>query len=254
MVSCRELRSRPIPSLGSYGLKSNNGNSNFNALQVSLQRTFKNGFLWQTQYMWSHAITDASIGAGEAVSVQNNSCISCDRSSTNQDVRNTFTSNAVYQLPFGQGRRFLNEGLVGKIMGGWDLSGIMTARSGLPVNITITRKANVMLDGITSGQRPDLLPACRFILPEDRLLTTGSALRHSRFQRSTHGAMSLATWEGVPATMRSTRPSQSVPLYSNAVASPSVPRPSTCSTIQCLAILRAAWGQLRPMEPEKSRR
>ena len=86
-------RTRPIPSLGTYGLKSNNGNSNFNALQVSLQRTFKNGFLWQTQYMWSHAITDASIGAGEAVSVENNSCLSCDRSSTNQDVRHTFTSN-----------------------------------------------------------------------------------------------------------------------------------------------------------------
>jgi hypothetical protein len=148
---------RPIPSLGSYGLKSNNGNSNFNALQVSLQRTFKNGFLWQTQYMWSHAITDASIGAGEAVGVENNSCLRCDRSSTNQDVRNTFTTNAVYQLPFGQGRRFLNDGVFGKVMGGWDLSGIMTARSGLPVNITITRKANVMLDGITSGQRPDLI-------------------------------------------------------------------------------------------------
>jgi hypothetical protein len=149
---------RPIPSLGSYGLKSNNGNDNFNALQVSLQRTFKNGFLWQTQYMWGHAITDASIGAGEAVSVENNSCLSCDRSSTNQDVRHTITTNAVYQLPFGQGRRFLNEGVVGKIAGGWDLSGIGTARSGLPVNITITRKANVMQDGITSGQRPDLLP------------------------------------------------------------------------------------------------
>ena len=148
---------RPIASLGSYGLKSNNGNSNFHALQVSLQRTFKNGFLWQTQYMWSHAITDASIGAGEAVSVQNNSCIRCDRGSTNQDVRSSFTTNAVYQLPFGHGRRFLNEGAAGNILGGWDLSGIMSARSGLPVNITISRKSNVMLDGITSSQRPDLL-------------------------------------------------------------------------------------------------
>jgi hypothetical protein len=108
--------------------------------------------------MWSHAITDASIGAGEAVSVENNSCIACDRGSTNQDVRHTFTSNAVYQLPFGQGRRFVNSGVVGKAIGGWDLSGIMTARTGLPVNITITRKANVMLDGITSSQRPDLIP------------------------------------------------------------------------------------------------
>jgi hypothetical protein len=149
---------RPIPTLSTYGLKSNEGNSNFNALQVSVQRNFTNGLLWQSQYMWSHAITDASIGAGEAVSVENNSCLSCDRSSTNQDVRHTFTTNAVYQLPFGLGRSFLNHGLVSNILGGWDLSGIMSARSGLPLNITMSRKANVMLDGITSGQRPDYVP------------------------------------------------------------------------------------------------
>ena len=153
-----ETTTRPIPSLGTYGLKGNRANSNFNALQASLQRTFKNGFLWQTQYMWSHAITDGSIGAGEAVSVENNSCLSCDRGSTNEDVRHTFTANAVYQLPFGQGRLFMNKGMAGKIVGGWDLSGIGIARSGLPVNITINRKANVMQDGITSGQRPDLIP------------------------------------------------------------------------------------------------
>jgi hypothetical protein len=148
-------QTRPIPSMSTYGLKSNEGNSNFNSLQVSLQRKFTSGFLWQTQYMWSHAITDASIGAGEAVSVQNNSCLSCDRSSTNQDVRHTFTSNAVYQLPFGRGRRFFNQGVASNIVGGWDLSGIFSARTGEPVNVTMTRKANQLLDGITSGQRPD---------------------------------------------------------------------------------------------------
>jgi hypothetical protein len=185
---------RPIPSLGSYGLKSNNGNSNFNALQVSLQRTFKNGFLWQTQYMWAHAITDASIGAGEAVSVENNSCISCDRSSTNQDVRNTFTSNAVYQLPFGSGRRFLNEGVVGKMMGGWDLSGIMTARSGLPVNITITRKGNVMLDGITSGQRPDLIPGVS-------LYPAGGSTLNNWFSFAAFAVPGKYTWGNEPRYM-----------------------------------------------------
>ncbi len=186
-----ETTVRPIPSLGTYGLKGNRANSNFNALQVSLQRTFKNGFLWQTQYMWSHAITDNSIGAGEAVSVENNSCISCDRSSTNQDVRNTFTTNAVYQLPFGQGRRFLNDGLAGKIAGGWDLSGIMSARSGLPVNITITRKANVMQDGITSGQRPDLIPGVA-------LYPTGGSTLTNWFSFAPFAVPAKYTWGNEP--------------------------------------------------------
>jgi hypothetical protein len=186
-----ETTTRPIPSLGTYGLKGNRANSNFNALQASLERTFKNGFLWQTQYMWSHAITDGSIGAGESVSVENNSCMSCDRSSTNQDVRNTFTTNAVYQLPFGKGRRFLNEGVAGTVLEGWNMSGIMTARSGEPVNITITRKANVMQDGITSGQRPDLIPGVS-------LYPTGGSTLNNWFSFAPFAVPAKYTWGNAP--------------------------------------------------------
>jgi hypothetical protein len=186
-----ETTTRPIPSLGTYGLKGNRANSNFNALQASLQRTFKNGFLWQTQYMWSHAITDGSIGAGETVSVENNSCLSCDRSSTNEDVRNTFTTNAVYQLPFGKGRRFLNEGAVGQIMGGWDLSGIGTARSGLPINITITRSGSQMADGITSGQRPNLKPGVA-------LYSAGGSTLNNWFSFAPFAVPAKYTWGNEP--------------------------------------------------------
>jgi hypothetical protein len=110
--------------------------------------------LFQTNYMWSHGIGDASIGSGEAMSFQNMGCRACDRSSTNIDVRHTMTMNAVYQLPFGRGGR----GLVSQFVGGWELAGIASARTGLPVNITVSRTAAAMLDGNTSGQRPNLVP------------------------------------------------------------------------------------------------
>jgi hypothetical protein len=58
---------RPLSQFSQFGLKTNDGNNSFNALQLSLERRFSNGFSWQTQYMWSHGITDASIGAGESV-------------------------------------------------------------------------------------------------------------------------------------------------------------------------------------------
>jgi len=109
--------------------------------------------------MWSHGITDASIGSGESVTFQDMGCRACDRSSTNIDVRHTFTANAIYQLPFGYGKQFLNNnGTVAKIFGGWELAGIATARAGLPVNITISRKASALPDGNTSSQRPNLVP------------------------------------------------------------------------------------------------
>jgi hypothetical protein len=148
---------RPLANFSSFGLKANDGNENFNALQVSLQRRFVRNLLFQTNYMWSHGIADSSIGSGESVGFQDMACRACDRSSTNIDVRHTVTINGVYDLPFGPKQKFLNTGLASKVFGGWGLSGLVQARSGLPVNITMTRKASAMLDGNTSGQRPDLV-------------------------------------------------------------------------------------------------
>ena len=149
---------RPLASFGSFGLKENNANNNFNALQASLHRRFTRGLLFQANYMWSHGITDASIGAGESVAFQNQACRACDRSSTNIDVRHNVTVNGVYQLPFGAGKHLLNSGLASQILGGWELAGIAAARTGLPLNITISRKASALPDGNTSSQRPNLVP------------------------------------------------------------------------------------------------
>jgi hypothetical protein len=152
-------RKRTLSQFGQFSVKHNDGNSNFHALQASLQRSFTKGWLWQTQYMWSHAITDGSVGAGESVSVENVSCRACDRSSSPYDVRHTMTSNSVYQLPFGTGRPYLHDGgFAARLFGGWELSGIGTASTGRPVNITVTRSAANMLDGNTGSQRPDLVP------------------------------------------------------------------------------------------------
>ena len=149
---------RPLAGFGSFGLKANDGNNNFNTLQASLQRRFIRGLLFQTNYMWSHGIADASIGSGESVAFQNMACRACDRSSTNIDVRHVLTTNAVYQLPFGKGKQFLNAGgALSQFVGGWELAGIGSARTGLPVNITVSRTAAAMLDGNTSGQRPNLV-------------------------------------------------------------------------------------------------
>ena len=150
---------RPIPTFGQYGEKADIGNSNFHALQVSLQRHLTSGWLWGTQYMWSHGLADQGFGAGDSTTNENMSCLKCDYSSTDIDIRQSLSVNSVYELPFGRGKHFLSgEGLAGKVLGGWQLSGIASAMSGRPVNITIDRSATDMLDGNSRDQRPDLLP------------------------------------------------------------------------------------------------
>jgi len=107
--------------------------------------------------MWSHGITDSSIGSGEAVAFQNQNCRACDRGSTSIDVRHVVTINGVYQLPFGAGQAFLKGNAISKFVGGWELGGVANARTGLPVNITVSRTAGALPDGNTSGQRPNLV-------------------------------------------------------------------------------------------------
>jgi len=113
----------------------------------------------QANYAYGHAISDASIGSGEGVTFQDMGCRACDRSSSPYDVRHTFIMNGVYQLPLGSGRQFLKgNGLVSQVLGGWELAGIASARTGLPVNVTISRSASALPDGNTSSQRPNLVP------------------------------------------------------------------------------------------------
>ena len=162
---------RPIPTFGQYGYKNNLGNSNFHALQVSLQRHLTSGWLWGTQYMWSHGMADSGFGAGDTIGVENVACLKCDYSSTDIDIRQSLSVNSVYELPFGPGKHFLSGGgAAGKVLGGWQLSGIASASSGRPINITVKRSASVMLDGNSSGQRPDLVPGVSIYAADQNIL------------------------------------------------------------------------------------
>jgi hypothetical protein len=64
----------------------------------------------------------------------------------------------MYELPFGPGQPYLSTGLASHILGGWELSGIWTMRTGRMLTIGISRSASAVPDGNTSGQRPNLVP------------------------------------------------------------------------------------------------
>lgn len=164
-------RVRPLPNFGQFSTKGNSANNNFHSLQAQIKRSFTNGFLWQANYAWSHAITDASSGAGESIGIEIATCRACDRSNAAYDIPQTFTTNLVYELPFGPGKRFLPfTGAAGKLVGGWELSTVATARSGLPINVTVSRSASVMPDGNAGNQRPNVVPGVSLIPPGGQTL------------------------------------------------------------------------------------
>ncbi|MBM3759098.1 MAG: TonB-dependent receptor [Acidobacteria bacterium] len=135
-------RRRPLTAFGQIDEKRFDGNTSFNGLQSSLTRSFSKGWLFQSQYMWGKTISDNS-GSGEGGQIQDITCRACDRGPADYDIRHTFTANSVYQLPFARN----------KFYGGWDLSGIFTARTGAPLTVLVNRSAANVPSGQTQSQR-----------------------------------------------------------------------------------------------------
>ncbi len=157
---------QPYPQFGVVSWRGDDINSNFHAFQMNVRRAFQRGWLLAANYMWSHSINDDGIGGAESDKPQNVFCRSCQRASSDDDVRQTFNLSAVYELPFGAGKRLAAQPGIGRdIFGGWHLSGIATARTGLPVNVVITRSNSVLPDrySVSSVERPDLVSGVSLI-------------------------------------------------------------------------------------------
>jgi hypothetical protein len=141
--------------------RGNKDNSNYNGLSLAAKRSFSRGFLLSANYMWSHEIDDGSDGSGDGDSLvpENVSCQRCERASGIWDVRHVFNANAVYELPFGLGKRFLSEpGFWRSVAGGWEVTSTFIARTGFPIDVLINRSSSSVPDGNTTDQRPDLVP------------------------------------------------------------------------------------------------
>jgi len=146
---------RQLPQFGRVDIKSSESSTNFNGLQLSLHRPMAAGFLVGAQYMWSHAFDEGSLGGGESQEPQNAACRRCEWATTNQDIRHTLTVNWVYELWRGSDT---NSGGMQHIFGGWQLSGLMQARTGRPLTITVNRATTDLPDGNNRNQRPSVVP------------------------------------------------------------------------------------------------
>jgi len=153
---------RPFASLtnSTIGYTNYQGNSDLEAFQAGLRRSLSTGLLISANYQYSHGISDGSNGDGESDGLENANCRSCDRGNADFDVRHNFTTSVIWMVPAGKGRRWLgnSSGILNALLGGWELSGIGMARTGLPLNVTLSRSASALPNGINSGQRPNVVP------------------------------------------------------------------------------------------------
>jgi hypothetical protein len=119
--------------------KTSGGDDRYDALQTSLSRSLTNGLTMNAQYTYSFSRGNTA-GSNEARTGAALDDFEYDRGRNNFDVRHTFNVSALYELPFGKGKKWdLGSSAANYVLGGWELGGILNARSGLPIEVGIVR-------------------------------------------------------------------------------------------------------------------
>src|SRR5260370_311957 len=114
-----------------------NVNSNYNALSGKLTRRMSSGLTFLLGYTYSKSIDDGSglrtLGTDQ-IGAQHSYCLKCERGLSIFDQKQRFVASALYQLPFGKGRSYMNHGLAGTLIGGWGFGGVffLVPRSPIP--------------------------------------------------------------------------------------------------------------------------
>ena len=196
---------RPYPGYGQVSSWEPRGPSDFNSLQVSLEKRMSSGLSLLGAYTWGKSLDNGAGGnssTGESrINIQNPQNVSADFGLSNFDIRQRFTLSTVYQLPFGHGRQFLSHASRGvdAVLGGWQISSIVTVQTGMPFSLSMStatdntgtfQRPNRTCDGtLPSGQRSikDWYNLSCFVAPP--IYTFGNTARNALI------GPGLSTWD-----------------------------------------------------------
>jgi hypothetical protein len=119
----------PYPGYSTFGLQGNenNGYSNYNSLQISVQHQFSHGLSMLAAYTWDKNLSNIFIGG--TANINQALCMWCQYGRVSFDRPQRFVVNYSYDLPIAKGL----QGFAGKALGGWNVSGITIAQTGDPL-------------------------------------------------------------------------------------------------------------------------
>jgi hypothetical protein len=124
----------------------NLGHSSYDAMVVSLERRFRQGFNLQASYTWSKNLTDADstipfsyVSGNQLNQGQDNTNLKLEKAVSVQNIPQTFSLSYLVQLPFGKGRHFLNNNhALDLLVGGWEIGGIQRYQTGQNISFGCT--------------------------------------------------------------------------------------------------------------------
>ncbi len=160
---------RPFAGFGNIPYRESSASSTYHSMQARAEKRFSQGFTFLASYTFSKAIDDSSgVPASTATTnnPQNSFDLRAERGLSEFDVRHRFVASFIYELPFGKGKSFLQDGIAAQIFGNFEIAGIVAAQTGRPFTPRISA------DRSSTGQlqdRPNVIGNPRLDNPDPQL-------------------------------------------------------------------------------------
>ena len=151
-ITCASLERIPYIGLGS--VTNSNAYANYNAMTVKVEKRLSQGVQFISSYAWAHVLTDACLPLSNTCPSPNPLNFATMYSNAQWDHRQSFTTGFVYELPIGKGKALgtnMNHAL-NTAIGGWGLNGIVTIRTGAPIDVNYNG-----CQGVWRWCRPDVV-------------------------------------------------------------------------------------------------
>jgi hypothetical protein len=175
----------PYPQFGSINHMANTGHSSFHAGTVEYQKRYSQGLILDSFYTYAKALDDCDSDSGTCTGVAPVSNRNLAKGRAGYDMRHRFVTSAVYELPVGKGRHFMNHGgFRDWILGGYDLSWIQTVATGNPFGFTFANSPNNYYPTNIGTRVPDLVAT-----PTMPQFGLGNLIGPNRFNQSLENAV-----------------------------------------------------------------
>ncbi|MHB8525088.1 MAG: carboxypeptidase-like regulatory domain-containing protein [Candidatus Acidiferrales bacterium] len=148
---------RPFPYWGQLGGNHYNAISNYKAIQAQVTKRFSSGLMFNINYVWSHFQDSQDSGGwgsrGGTQDWQIGNDPAANYGNSNFDIPNALKGYVSYDLPFGKGGAFMNNGGTAEdyIFGGWRIAGTFITQSGNPFTVTNNTNENSTFSGCGNG-------------------------------------------------------------------------------------------------------
>jgi len=151
------------PLITNISTTASRGHGNYNALQVSVRQRPRHGFEYLASYTFGKTLSNnlgyygSGFTANEGADWTNAYHPEWNYGPAFFDVRHNFVLSAAYELPWGRGRKWGTNwsGPLNAILGGWKLSGIFQARTGVPITLQDSRGSS--LQAVRGTERPNCI-------------------------------------------------------------------------------------------------